>query len=342
MKGSALVIAILLVALAGVLATALAELGRLAVGRAHLDRDGVRAWFIAEAGLTDTIAAIPAGHSFTDALRAAPAPPPASGTPWSYAVGFLDDGDDDPDDATADVNARVILRVNAFGPAPVRRRLEAVVARKLDPLLPGALTLAGDARGLTVDFLLDGRDFDMISGCTLVSGGAARAGLSLPEGAGLPMLSRPDQILGRGSAPSIERGPAPAFTEVAAADAATHQLAGSLAPTLGDATMPRFTIIDGDAMADAVTSGAGMLYVAGRLRVTGRLDFRGLIAAAGGIELAPGATLQVCGGAWAAGPNALDARGSGFVRASTAALRLAATLAPLPASAHVIAIREAS
>jgi hypothetical protein len=342
MKGSALMIAILLVALAGVLATALAELGRLAVGRARLDRDGARAWFIAEAGLTDTVAAIPGGHSFTGMLSTTPAPPNASGAPWSYAVGFLDDGDDHPDDATTDINARVILRVNAFGPAPVRRRLEAVLGRRPDPILPGALTLAGDARALTADFLLDGRDFDMSSGCTIASGGAARAGLSLPEGAGLPMLASPDQILGRGSTPSIERGPAPPFTEVAAAPVATHQLAGSLAPTLGTTTAPRFIIIDGDAMADAVTSGAGMLYVAGRLRITGRLDFRGLIAAAGGIELAPGATLQVCGGAWAAGPNALDARGSGFVRTSTAALRLAATLAPLPASARVIAIREAS
>jgi hypothetical protein len=341
MKGSALVIAILLVALASVLATALAELGRLAVGRARLDRDGVRAWFIAEAGLTDTVAAMPAGYTFTAALRAEPAPPSPAGPPWSYAVGFLDDGDDRPDDATTDVNARVILRVNAFGSAPIRRRLEAVLGRKPDPLLPGALTLAGGVTALTAEFLLDGRDFDMSSGCTLTSRGAARAGLSLPDGAGLPMLVSPDQVLGRAGAPSVERGPAPAFTEVAAARGATHRPAGPLAPTLGDATTPRFTIVDGDAAADAVTSGAGTLYVAGRLRVTGRLDFRGMIAAAGGIELAPGGTLRVCGGAWAASPNALDARGTGFVRASAEALRLAATLAPLPAPAHVIAIREA-
>ena len=342
MKGSALVIAILLVALAGVLAAALAELGRLAVGRARLDRDGVRAWFVAEAGLTDTIAAIPAGYSFTDSLRTAPAPPAASGTSWSYAIGFLDDGDDHPNDATADVNARVILRVNAFGPAPVRRRLEALVGRKSDPLLPGALTLAGDAMALTAEFPLDGRDFDMSSGCTLLGHPAARAGLSLPEEAGMPMLASPEQVLGRGESPSIERGPAPSFTEVANSRQATHQPAGALAATLGDATTPRFTVVDGDATADSVTSGTGTLYVAGRLRVTGRLDFRGLVAAAGGIELAPGATLHVCGGAWAAGTNALDARGSGFVRLSAEALRLAATLAPLPAPARVLAVREAS
>jgi hypothetical protein len=203
------VIAILLVALAGALATALAELGRRAIGRARLDRDGVRAWFLAEAGLADTVATLPAGSSFTAALRAAPGPPPAAGAAWSYAAGFLDDRDDDPADDTADVNARVILRVNAFGPAPVRRRLEAVVGRNADPLLPGALTLGGDARALTADFLLDGRDFDMHSGCTLAGSAADRPGLSLPDGAALPMLAAPAQVRGRGDAPSIGRGPAP-------------------------------------------------------------------------------------------------------------------------------------
>ena len=62
-KGSALVVAILLIALAGVLTTTLTELGRLALRRARLDRDGVRAWFVAEAGLADTAATLPAGHA---------------------------------------------------------------------------------------------------------------------------------------------------------------------------------------------------------------------------------------------------------------------------------------
>lgn len=340
-RGSALVVAILLVALAGVLATALAELGRMALRRARLDRDGARAWFLAEAGLTDTVAALPAGWSFSEALHSRAAPPAGSGAVWTHAVGFLDDADDHPEDATADVNARVILRVNAFGPAPVRRRLEAVLGRKPDPWLPGAVTLAGNLQTLTAEFLLDGRDFDMSSGCTMAGGEAARAGLTLPDDGGLPMLPRPDHVLGRGETPSIARGPAPSFAEVAASRLGTHVAAGTLAPTLGDATHPRFTHVAGDAVADATTSGVGTLYVAGRLRVTGRLEFRGLIAAAGGIEVAPGATLQVCGGAWAAGATALDARGTGFVRASGAALRLAATVAPLPAGVRVIAVREA-
>jgi hypothetical protein len=131
------------------------------------------------------------------------------------------------------------------------------------------------------------------------------------------------------------------LAEVAAAAGATHLPAGALAPALGDATTPRFTIVDGDAVADAAIGGAGVLYVAGRLRVTGRLDFTGLLAAAGGIETAPGSTLQICGGAVATGANALEAGGGGFVRASAEALRLAATLAPIPAPARVIAVREA-
>lgn len=341
-SGSALLVAILLMALAGVLATGLTELGRTALRRARLDRDGVRAWFVAEGGLAETVAALPAGHRFDDALQATPAPPAAGGPAWSYVVGFLDDADDHPADGTADVNARVILRVNAFGPTPVRRRLEAILGRGTDPLLPGALTLAGGVGALTADFLLDGRDFGMSSGCTLPDAGSARPGLSLPEGAGLPMLAAPEQIQGRGGAPSIARGAAPGFDEVATARTATRLAAGALPASLGDAATPRFTVVAGDATADAVTSGAGVLYVAGRLRIGGRLGFTGLIAAAGGITLAPGAVLEVCGGAWAAGTPALDARGSGFVRASRTALRLAATLAPLPAPARVLAVREPS
>ena len=147
---------------------------------------------------------------------------------------------------------------------------------------------------------------------------------------------------GRGPSPSIERHDAPPFAEVATAEPATHVTAGTLPPSLGDGAMPRFTRVDGDAVVDATTSGVGALYVAGRLHVTGRLAFTGALAAAGGIELAPGATLEVCGGAWAGGPSALDVRGTGFIRASSTALRMAATLAPLPAHARVIAVREAS
>ncbi len=342
MKGSALLIAILLLALAGVVATALAELGRLALARAHADRDGMRAWFLAEAGLAETVAAIPAGHRFTASLRAAPPPVPATGGPWSYGVAFVDDGDEHPNDPTADVNARVMLRVSAYGPAPVRRRLEAVLGRRAEPLMPGAATLAGDLRTLTPDFPLDGRDFDVGSACTMETGESARDGLSLPEGAALPMLAGPEQVRGRSAPPSIVRGPAPDLGEVAAGPNATRVPAGALPAILGTLGDPRFTVVAGDAAADGAASGAGTLYVAGRLRVTGRLDFRGVVAAAGGIEIASGGRLEVCGGMWAAGAPALDARGGGFVRASRAALRLAATVAPLPAPVRVIATREAS
>jgi len=341
-NGSALVIAILLIALAGILATALAELGRAAVRRARLDRDGVRAWYLAETGLAETVAALPPGRSFTAALAAMPGPPAPTGPAWTHVAGLLDDGDETPRDDTRDGNARVILRVNAFGPAPVRRRLEASIGRATAPLQPGALTLAGDARTLTADFLLDGRDFDMSSGCTVMGPGALRAGLSLPDGAGLPVLARPDQVVGRGPTPSIERHDAPSFAEVATAEPATHVAAGILPAALGDAAAPRFTRVDGDAVVDATTSGAGALYVAGRLRVAGRLAFTGALAAAGGIELAPGATLEVCGGVWAGGASALDVRGTGFIRASSSALRMAVSLAPLPARARVLAVREAS
>ncbi len=340
-KGSALVLAILLLALAGIVATGLAELGRRALARARLDRDGARAWYLAERGLAETVAALPVGHAYTEALRAMPGPPPATGAAWTFAVGFADDADESPRDDTRDVNARVTLRVNAYGPEPVRRRLEAVIGREIMPRQPGALTSRGDLRTLTPDFSLDGRDFDMGSGCTVTTPGAARAGLALPEGGGLPLLARPDQIVGRGAAPSIVRADAPSFAEVATASPATHVAAGTLPTALGTDAAPQLTIADGDVGVDVPASGAGVLYVSGRLDVTSRLAFTGVVAAADGIDVAPGATLEVCGGVWAAGAPALDLRGGGFVRASSSALQMAATLAPLPARARIVAVREA-
>lgn len=341
-RGSALVVAILLLALAGVVATTLAELGRRTLVRARLDRDGTRAGYVAEGGIAETVARLPAGWSFTEILHAGPARPAATGDAWTFAVGFGDDADDTPRDDTSDRNARVILRISAFGPAPIRRRFEAVIGRAADPSVPGALTLGGNLGSLTPEFLLDGRDFDMSSGCTLVLDGAPRAGLALPDGFGLPVLASPEQVRGSGTAPSIARVDAPTFDEVDEAEHAEDVGAGSLAAALGDIATPRFVRVDGDALVDHDTSGAGTLWVAGRLRVTGRLAYRGLVGAANGIEVAPGASLEICGGAWAAGAPAFDARGTGFVRASRAALRLAATVAPLPAPARVIAVREPS
>ena len=154
----------------------------------------------------------------------------------------------------------------------------------------------------------------------------------------MPILAG-DQVRG---APNVLRGPAPDLTEVAGAATMTRLGAGPLGATLGDGATPRFTVVNGDASAETVTSGTGALYVTGRLRVSGQLDFHGLVAAAGGVELVAGGTLRLCGGLWAGGSPALDARGTGFVRASTAALRTARTVAPLPALARVIAMREAS
>ncbi|MCC6766126.1 MAG: hypothetical protein IT293_15820 [Deltaproteobacteria bacterium] len=340
-RGSALLAALLLMALAGIVASGLAELGRRALARARLDRDGVRAWYLAEAGLADVTAGLPPGHAFTDALATTPASPPASGAAWTWGEGLADDADETPPDDTRDGNARVILRVNAFGPPPVRRRLEALIGRERAPLQPGALSLTGDLGSLTPDFSLDGRDFDMASGCTAPGPGPARPGLALPEGAGLPLLAHPERIVGRGAAPSITRREAPSFAEVEGDARATRLAAGALPAALGDPAAPRFTVVDGDAVADQPTAGVGALYVAGRLRIASRLAFTGVLAAAGGIDVAPGATLEVCGGAWAAGAPALAVDGAGFVRASDAALRLAATLAPLPARARIVAVREA-
>ena len=326
-------------ALAGAVAAALAELSRMALVRTRLDRDGVRAWFIAEAGLADTVAEMAPGTDFTERITPlAPAPPDPA--PWTYVADIRDDADESPNDPAVDSNRRVWLRITAAGPPPVRRRLEAVVARARDPLFPAAATLTGSVRELTGDLRLDGRDAAMSSACTMDANGRAKAGLALPEGAALPAVDHPERISGVGTQPSITRSPAPDLERLADDRTATHHPAGPLADGLGSVAAPQFTVVDGDANVDGTVTGGGVLYVTGRLRVDGTLAFTGVLAAAGGVVLTEAGALVVCGALWAGGEPALDARGAGIIRTSNDAIRWAAGIAPLPARARVIAVRE--
>jgi hypothetical protein len=336
-RGSALVVAVLAVALAGLMAAAFAQLGRTALIRAQLDHAGVRAWFLAEAGLADTFAALEPGGSFDTELAA---PAVAASGPWTYEAVFTDDEDEAPADPEHDANQRVLVRITSFGPPPVRRALEAVIGREPRPFLPAAATLAGGVRDLTTDFSLDGRDYDVSSGCAVGSGMAPRAGLALPEDLPLPSSYAPAQIAGEGDAPSIRRSVAPDLTPIAGDASAERHTAGALAGVLGSLSTPRFVVVEGDALVDGAAVGAGMLYVAGRLSVRGTFAFTGVVAAEEGVEVTSGASLDVCGALWAAGDPALDVRGAGAVRASTDAIALADRLAPLPARAAIMATKE--
>ncbi len=337
-RGSALVIAILALALAGAGAALLADLARTATTRARLDRDGSRAWFLAEAGLTDTVAGLAPGTTFTGALaRPASAATPL---PGAYVAELRDDPDDHPDDPRVDVNARILVRVTAAGPEPVRRRLEAVIGREPTPFLPGAATLAGSVSNLTGDFRLDGHDWAVDTGCTMSGLGLTRAGLALPPSAGMPALSDPARIDGSSGMPSITRRSAPDLTPISASAGAVHVAPSSIPSALGTASLPQLTIVDGDAIIDGTTTGAGVLYATGHLRVSGRLDFAGVVAAAGGVEATASGEICVCGALWAAGEPALDLRGRGYVRVSSDAIAKATRLAALPARARVLAVRE--
>jgi len=329
--GSALVVAILAVALAGAIAAALADLGRLALARDRVERAGVRAWFLAEGGLAETVAALAPGRAFDEALAA----PPAGGGPggvWTWAAALRDDDDGDP---SADANERIVATVTARGPAPVRRRLEAMIGREPRPYLPAAAVLLGDVRNLTRDFRLDGRDFDVTSGCTIGGEAGARAGLAIPEDADLPAAEAAEAIAG-----GVRHLIGPDLTPLADDAAAELRAGGALAGALGDVAAPRFTVVAGDAWIESPATGAGLLYVTGRLSVRSALAFTGVVAAAAGVEVTAGAALDVCGALWAAGAPALDARGAGSIRASAGAIALAHRLAPLPARADVLAARE--
>jgi hypothetical protein len=335
-SGSALVGALLALCLAAGTAALLAELGRTTLTRARIDRDAALAWYLAEAGLADTVAAMPPDTTFTRVL-----PWSAAGPADPAAGAFVAEVHDaSPDNPAVDINQRIVVRITAAGPGPVRRRLEAVVGREPDPFFPGAATLAGDVSNLTGDFRLDGGDGAMDTGCVMPGSGRARAGVSIPEGAVVPPLDHPEQVTGTGGTPSVARRRPPDLTPLATSTSAVRPAPSAQPLSLGTTTAPQFTVIENDVTIDGIVNGAGVLYTSGRLRVTGTLDFTGILAAAGGIEVATAGALRVCGALWAAGAPALDARGRGAVHASSDAIRWAAQLAPLPARARVLAARE--
>jgi hypothetical protein len=336
-RGSALVVALCVLALAGAAAASLAELGRSALVRARLGRDGVRAWILAETGLADAVHGIAPAPDF-DGELGRPATDPAG--PWTAGLRFVDDADEMPRDPAADANARILLQLTALGTSPVRRRLEAVLGRAEDPFFPGAASLRGDVAVTTSDFHLDGRDWLVGAGCMSEGSERARAGLALPESAAVGPLPRPDQVVGTGAPPSIVRNAIPDLAALADAAVGLRVPAGALAGAYGTAAEPQLTVVEGAAGVPAAASAYGVLMTTGRLRVDGTLVVTGVLAAAGGVEVAPGGSLAVCGGLWADGDPALHAAGVTSVRRSGAALRLAARLAPLPARATVLAVRE--
>ncbi len=337
-RGAALVVAIMMLLLAGITATALGELGRLALTRARLDRDGVRAWFLAEAGLADGVVTIPAGTSFT-ALLGRPATRVDAGAGWSYTATVFDDRDDTPDDPATDRNQQVRLRVVATGPPPIRRRLEAVLGRAVLPFWPAVIALAGGVNDLTSAFAVDGRNYRMADACETRSAGGDRFGLGLPSRSPRPHTES-GQISGAGVDPSVVELDVPALDGLAHAAGGTHYPRGTTTGTFGTAAAPALSIVDGDASVTGAVGGAGVLFVDGRLEIAGRVDFVGVVAARAGIMVTATGTLSVCGGVWAGSDPALTMRGGGRVRGSDEALAAAMRVAPLPAPARVVAVRE--
>jgi len=339
-NGSALLVALFALLLAGALSAALAELARLSVERARMDRDGVRTWFLAEAGLAETIASIEPGSHFDAPLTAQPGPLAETGAPGSHTVAFSDDVDDSPNDPLHDINGRVWLRLAAFGSPPIRRRLEALLERDLDALFPGAVTIAGDIGTMPEGIALDGRDFDVASGCTITTTRAARLGLAIPLTAPIPAIDHPEQINGMGGFPSIARASPANLTSLASGTDADRFVSGPLPETLGTASSPRFTLVEGEALVSGDTTGGGALYVGGRLTVSGSLEFTGVVAVGEGIEVTSGGRLVVCGAVWAAGSPALTGLGTGSIHAASDAIRTAGRVAALPARPRAKAIRE--
>lgn len=328
--------ALLGVALAGVFAAFLGDMGRSAVLLARSRLAATRGLLAADACLARTAASVPAGWEL-EPLLAGP-----DGT-----FGTVDDGSLlAPAGCHVTVTllpgptlpARLLLRLTA-GEGRSRRELAAVIARAVPPGVAALLWFAQDARPGTVggSLLLDGRDDTDPQEPVL----APLATSSDPAPFDAWLSTEPVVVPADPARPIV--GPAPPLAELI-------QRAGDAAPTppetgLGPSNpLPALMLAAGSLEILHPTAGAGVLVVPGLLDIRAPFEFTGVVVAAGGLWLRPGAVLEVRGAVWLGpgpgGDPALRVDGVGIVRARRAALEQADRLLPLPRPVRIMGIRD--
>jgi hypothetical protein len=335
-RGFALAAALLAVAVASTIGSAVVEIARLEVILARQRRATLDALAAVDACAEQATAALAAGWEFDPILR---------GT--DGVLGTSDDGFVTlPAGCTGSAHAapgpllppRMILELEAARGAG-RRRLDALVRRRTAPGVPAVLWATAPATFGPVagSLALDGVD--------PASPGASLAAVGTPSDPSLLDA----WLLAQGNAVSVSAGttgpiwarPVP-VDEIVARAAAAAAVPPAVGLTATAPAPPALTLAAGDLAITASAVGAGVLVVPGVLSIDAPLEFAGVVVAGGGVRIGAGGGLTLSGGLWLGDGSlqTLVVDGSATLTASDAALADADALLTLPRPARIAAVRD--
>jgi hypothetical protein len=335
-QGFALAAALLAVAVASTIGSAVVEIARLEVVLARQRRTTLDALAAVDACAEQATTALAAGWEFDPILRGA-----------DGVLGTSDDGLVTlPAGCTGSAHPapgppmppRMLLELEAMRGSG-RRRLDALVRRRTAPGVPAVLwaTAPGTFAPVTGSLTLDGVDPAMPV--------APLAAVGTPDDPALLDA----WLLAQGSAVSVSAGttgpiwaqPVP-IGEIVTRAAAAAAVPPAVGLTASAPAPPALTLATGDLAITAPAAGAGVLVVPGVLSIGAPLQFVGVVVAGGGVRVGAAGTLTLSGGLWLGDGSlqTLAVDGSATLTASDAALAGADALLTLPRPARIAAVRD--
>ncbi len=332
-RGTALLAALVVTAVAAGVSAALAVVARTAIilGR---NRDvAAQAQAAADGCLAAIVAALPAGWEFDTTLAG------TDGIPGTADDGVLAA----PPGCTASARTapgaaappRVLLEVEAVA-GTGRRVVQGVAARTTAPGVGGLVWVAdpADLRPVGGTLRFDGTDPARPAAPPL----APVATPGDPSGVDAWLVAQGARVVVVAGAAASSAPPPPVTLLADRLRTAGAATAGTLVAT---GTPPlALTLTAGDLTVGGAAAGRGLLLVDGLLDIAGAFEFNGVVVAAGGIRVASGARFDVRGAVWLATGARLLVDGEASVSASADALDAADGLLPLPRRAFLAGLRD--
>lgn len=306
-------------------------------------REGIEAFYVAEAGLEHAVADLRPGLSF-DTLLAGPdgLAGSADDGAFPFSEGIPGTFPSPPFRYNVRVSRRaadsVYLVSEGSGKDGATKTVAAMVSHSPLVWTPAAVYVQGSAEAVewgAGDFLLSGLDHAIHDAPARPNGAAAPVpglGSANPDTERALRVSLGEEGAGRcvgaGGPPSIATT-VPADVQ-ALASLLVHWpdslVFGEITPSdparIGTSQTPQLSVVTGNVDIAGHAAGNGILLVLGNLHVGGELEFTGLVVVMGGVLFDPSSDVVIAGALWhgANGDGQLRLRGRGAVMYSSAAL----------------------
>jgi hypothetical protein len=329
-RGSALLAAVTLLAVAAALTAALAEMATSEAWIAGRRRLAAEARAAADGCVARLVASVPPGWDLAPMLAG------PDGIAGTADDGTLATPPACSARATA-AGARVLLAVTGSAGGG-RHAVDALVGREATPGVAALVWTAAVPGAVAGTVALDGVD----AGDPTAPAWSALAAPAAPDALDAWLAGEAGHVVPSADTAGPSWAPAPPLAVLGArVRGGPHGGAELLGPVPPAA--PAVALVDGDLVLAAPVHGAGLLHVAGTLDIQGRLDFTGVVVAEQGLRVRGGATLAVRGAVWLGAPAAgqpLAVDGLVSVARDGGALEAADLLVALPRRPRLLGIRD--